>query len=145
MEREEILSRMIGGLDCGQLTASAFSEELGLPEERIQMLTSAFGGGMYSGDTCGAVNGALIVLGALFGFSEPFSLSDKDKIREKTLEFRRRFAEKHGSCICREILGADCGTPEGMAEIMEKGLLNTVCPAVVADAIEIVEELIDED
>ena len=52
------------------------------------------------------------------------------------------FSEKYGSLICREILGYDLSTEEGMAAIMEQELLAKKCPYVVCDACEILEEIL---
>ncbi|MCQ2452349.1 MAG: C-GCAxxG-C-C family protein [Oscillospiraceae bacterium] len=145
MELEEIQERMMKGMDCGQLVAMNFADEMGLEIPAAQQLASAFGGGMYSGETCGAVCGALLALGAHYGFHEPFSRADKAAVHDKTLAFLNRFKELHGSITCRDLLGHDLSTPDGMAAIREKGLMQTVCPRCVYDAIEIVEELFDED
>ena len=145
MEWEEVQQYLLSGLDCGQVVAMAFADEMGLEETEAQKLASAFGGGLYSGETCGAVCGALMALAAHYGFHEPFTKADKAPVKEKTREFLKRFKELHGSIICREILGHDCSTHEGMAAIIEKGLMQSVCPHCAYDAIELVEEIFDED
>lgn len=145
MDIEDIKSSLISGLDCGQVVITCFADELELDDGTVQRLSSAFGGGMYCGDTCGAVIGALMVLGMKYGFQKPVILSDKNEIREKTLEFRRRFTERRGSCLCRDLLGADLSTPEGNAEIQQKNLLSELCPEIVADAIDVLEEMFDEE
>ena len=145
MDREVFEKKLVSNLNCGQIVFSTFCEETGLTEEQAQLLTSAFGGGMYSGDTCGAVVGGLLALGAKFGTFIPVNASDMENMRNQTLAFRERMTRKHGSCLCREILGVDCSTEEGMAIIEEKGLHQSICPHVMEDAIEIVEDLLDED
>lgn len=145
MEIEEIKSSLISGLDCGQTVITCFSDELGLDESTVQKLSSAFGGGMYCGDTCGAVIGALMVLGMKYGFHKPVVFSDKNMIHDKTIEFRHRFEARRGSCICRDLLGADLSTPTGIAVIQQKKLLSELCPEIIFDAIEILEEMFDED
>ena len=145
MDTERFQEKLTSNLNCGQIVFSTFCEEMGLPEDQAQLLTSAFGGGMHSGDTCGAVVGALLALGTKFGTYIPVNQTDMEIMREKTLAFRQRFKEKHGSCLCREILGVDCSTEEGMAIIEEKGLHQSICPYVMQDAIEIVEDLLDEE
>lgn len=145
MEIEEIKSSLLSGLDCAQTVITCFANDLELDESVSQRLTSAFGGGMYCGDTCGAVIGSLMVLGMKYGFQKPVILSDKNEIRNKALEFRRRFIERRGSCICRDLLGADLGTPEGNSIIQQKNLLAELCPLIIYDAIDILEEMFDEE
>ncbi|MBR6207330.1 MAG: C_GCAxxG_C_C family protein [Oscillospiraceae bacterium] len=144
MDTEKFEKKLVSSLNCGQIVFSTFTEDTGIPEDQAQLLASAFGGGMYSGDTCGAVVGGLLALGAVFGTHIPVNPSDMEKMQEKTLAFRERFKQKHGSCLCRDLLGVDCSTEEGMAIIEEKGLHQSICPHLMADAIEIVEDLIDE-
>ena len=145
MDTERFEEKLVSSLNCAQIVFSSFSEDTGIPEDQAELLTSAFGGGMYSGETCGAVVGALLTLGTKYGTKIPVNPTDMDIMREKTLAFRERFKQKHGSCLCREILGVDCSTEEGAAIIEEKGLHQSICPHVMADAIEIVEDLLDED
>jgi len=145
MEWDECQQLLLQGLDCGQVVATAFAEEMNMDIEEAQQLASAFGGGMYCGETCGAVCGAMLALGCHYGFHMPFVKADKAPVKDKTREFIQRFKDKHGSIVCREILGYDCSTHDGMAAIIEKGLMQSICPHCAYDAIELVEELFDED
>ena len=54
----------------------------------------------------------------------------------------KRFEARNGSTLCRELLGYDIGTPEGMQLIREKGLFTSLCPKLVAAATEIVEQFL---
>lgn len=56
--------------NCAETIMMTYAEELGLSESQMKALGTNFGGGMKSGSTCGAVTGALMVLGAL-GISDP--------------------------------------------------------------------------
>lgn len=145
MTREDAEKYLMKGLDCGQTVLTVMAEELELSEETAQKIASGFGGGMYTGATCGAVVGAIMALGMKYGFSLPINQEEKDLAREKTLEFKRRFANLHGTCCCRELLGVDVSTPEGMETIKRENLLAKKCPQFVADAITILEDMFDED
>ena len=83
MDREIFEAKLTSSLNCGQIVFSSFTEDTGIPEDQAQLLTSAFGSGMYSGDTCGAVVGALLVLGTKFGTHIPVDQYDMEKMREK--------------------------------------------------------------
>lgn len=145
MVREDVNKYLLKGLDCGQTVLTIMSGELGISEETAQMVASGCGGGMYTGDTCGAVVGAIMAIGLKYGFNIPVNQDDKDRCREKTLEFKRRFCELHGTCCCRELLGADVSTPEGMEKIRNENLLKIKCPQFVSDAVTILEEMFDND
>ncbi len=46
--------------------------------------------------------------------------------------------------MCRQLLGRDLSTPEGMKEAKDKGLFSSICPRMVQDAVEILEEMLNE-
>lgn len=145
MADERVEHYLTKGLDCGQTVFSCFADELGFSEEDTQKIASGFGGGMFTGETCGAVAGAIMVLGMKYGFSVPVDQGVKALCREKVMEFKRRFTEKRGSCICSSLLGVDMSTEAGHAEAVEKGLLAQICPEIITDAVEILEDMFDED
>ena len=95
-----------------------------------------------TGETCGAVSGALMVIGLLHGKIR----TEDDDSRERTYalaqEFMEAFRERNGSLLCRGLLGVDVSTPEGIASVRERDLFRTVCPKFVGDAGDILEELL---
>ena len=95
-----------------------------------------------TGGTCGAVTGALMVI----GLKHAKTRKDDDDSREFAYalaqEFMDMFRERNGSLICRDILGADVSTPEGMRAVREKDLFRTVCPKFVRDAGELLEGIL---
>ena len=95
-----------------------------------------------TGETCGAVTGALMVV----GLNHAKIRKDDDDSRERAYalaqEFMDAFRERNGSLLCRELLGVDVSTQEGIAEVRKKDLFRTVCPKFVRDSAEILEELL---
>ena len=53
--------------NCSQAVFTAFATEYGISEELALRLGTSFGGGARNGEMCGAVLGALMVLGLKFG------------------------------------------------------------------------------
>ena len=47
------------------------------------------------------------------------------------------FAARHGSTVCRELLGCDIGTPEGMQQARDNKLFQVRCTNYVRGAVEI--------
>lgn len=132
-----------GGFSCSQAVFSAFAEDLGLSRAAALKIATAFGGGMAGmGLTCGAVTGALMVIGARHGRVDAADDAAKQKTYEMTREFARRFIGRNSSIACRDLLGIDISTPEGRDLAAEKGLFTTLCPKLVADAAEILEDLL---
>ena len=95
------------------------------------------------GDTCGAVTGAFMVIGLKHGRVDP----ENDEAKEKTYalvdQFVKRFKSRNSNIACRDLLGYEIGDPEQHEIIEEKGLFDTLCPKLVQDAAEILEELIE--
>lgn len=52
------------------------------------------------------------------------------------------FAKKMGSCLCRDVLGCDVSTEEGVRLARENNLFKELCPKVVADAVDVLEEIL---
>ena len=62
----------VGGYNCAQAVAVAFSDVTGLDEKFSAKIASSFGGGMgRMREVCGAVSGMLLVAGHLYGYDGP--------------------------------------------------------------------------
>jgi C_GCAxxG_C_C family probable redox protein len=126
--------------NCSQSVFSAFAEQFGLDRETALKLASPFGGGIArQGEICGAVTGALMVLGLARGADTP---AGKDAIYQLSQQFMRRFEEKHSTLLCRELIGIDISTEEGWQKAKAGGAFTFTCPTLVQDAAEIVQELL---
>ena len=96
------------GCNCAQSVLCAFSEKVGLDESTAMKLASSFGGGMGRlREVCGAVTGMFMIAGLLKGYQS--SGDDIAKARHYQLiqDLAGKFKEKHGTIICRELLGLD--------------------------------------
>ena len=118
---------------------------MGMWEELALKLGTQFGGGARCGQICGAVSGALMVFGLKYGHCH--SENDEEKAHEYALavEFNKRFCEKNGSVVCKDLLGLDLTVQEDIRIIKEKNLFHTICPQMIADATEIVEQMLMEN
>ncbi len=120
-----------------------FAERYGLSRDEAARAACAFGGGLARmGRTCGAVNGAVIVLGLAHGGAAADDQASRERTYAATRELWTRFEGRHGSTECRELLGVDIGTPEGREAAMRDGLFKTRCPAFVRAAAEIAAQLV---
>jgi len=122
---------------------SSFGEEFGLDRERALKVAGAFGGGMARmGETCGAVTGSLMVIGLKYGKTKAGDEGARERTYELVGEFIKRFKSRHGTMCCRELLGYDLSSPEERAAVGEKGLFTTLCPQLVRDAVQILEDIL---
>jgi C_GCAxxG_C_C family probable redox protein len=56
------------GFSCSQAVVSSFSEDLGFDKETARKISCGFGAGMArTGNICGAVTGAMMVIGLKYG------------------------------------------------------------------------------
>lgn len=143
--KEKALSYFANNFNCSQGVFAAFATEMGIDEELALKLGTEFGGGARCGQMCGAVSGALLVLGLKHGHYHSSDLEEKAKAYALAVEFNKRFSEKHGTIVCKELLGYDLSVPEDVSIIKEKDLFHTICPTMIADAAEIVEQILGEN
>ena len=128
--------------NCSQAVLGAFAEELGMSEEQAMKVALCFSAGARKGEVCGAVSGAIMVLGLKYGQIGDDEAESKAIAYEKTTEFMERFKSENGSYICKDILGCDISTDEGRAYAMENNSFKDICPRMVKSAVYILESMI---
>lgn len=87
------------GFNCLQAVLATFADEFGLSEEMALKVATQFVGGARKGEMCGAVSGALMVLGLKFGhyhYNAPEEKGNAYKIAE---DFMNRFIKKNGTDV----------------------------------------------
>ncbi len=142
---ETAASRFADGFNCSQAVLSAYAGEFGLDDDTALKIASGFGGGMgRMADTCGAVTGAFMVLGLKYGQASS-DREAKEGIYARIREFADRFQARNGSLVCRDLLGCDISTPEGLQHAKDEKLLTTICPKFVRDASEILGEMLAQE
>lgn len=134
----------LNGFNCAQAVFSTYCREFGLEPEIALRIAGSFGGGMgHIGETCGAVTGAFMLIGLKHGKVNVDDNDAKKKTYALVNEFTRRFIAMHGSVKCKELLNCDISIPEDLESAKEKQLFATICPNLVKDSSEIVEELLE--
>ena len=136
---EKALELFANNFNCSQAVLTAFASDFGLDEKLALMLGTQFGGGARNGEMCGAVSGALMVLGLKYGHFESENNEQKQRAYAVATEYTKRFKELNGSIVCRDLLGYDLTKPEDSAWIKEKNLFRTVCPEMIRSAVEVLE------
>ena len=125
LDKAKILRAPTPPANCAQSVIIPFAQEAGLSEELAAKLTSHFKLGMRCGGVCGAVTGALMVLG-LYGLDEGVIAS----------QLYQRVRDNHqGHLNCPDLL-QDCqasGCPQ-----------RQHCDGMVFECVGHVEELLKE-
>lgn len=122
------------GLYCSQAVLSAFCEKYGMDKSLAIKVSCGLNSGVRCADVCGAVSGAVLVIGLKYG-------DDKAVCNSKTEEYIRVFSEKNGSIICRDLLGYDISTPDGKEAAVSKNLFKTRCVVMVTSAAQLLVEI----
>ena len=130
--------------NCSQAVFTTFATEMGMDEEMALKIATQFGGGARKGEMCGAVSGALMVLGLKYGHCHAADGGEKANAYRIAEDFMNRFIKKNGTVVCRELLKYDLSKPEDMEKIKELNLFKTICPEMIRCATEIVEEIMEE-
>ena len=101
--------------------------------------------GMSKRATCasvGAATGAYMVIGALHGRVNPDDEASRDKTYGLIEEFNSRFSALHGNLNCRELLGVDLQSKEGIEEAEREGYFQSRCAKFVEDAEKMLDEIL---
>ena len=131
------------GFNCAQAVFSTCSSGFNLDKEQALKLSCPFGSGMGGlQNTCGAVIGGFMAIGLKHGKYKKDDNDAKKLTYQKVREFAAEFDELHGSLNCRELIGCDISTPEGVAQAREQNLFETKCLKYVKDAVSIWENKI---
>jgi len=129
--------------NCAQSVFSAFTDDLKLDRETALSISSGFGGGMGKTQaTCGAVTGAIMVIGTKIANQNGSTEGINNQVYGKTREFINQFIERNETTDCRELVQADLTTEEGQDYIKENDIFNKVCMKCVNDAVDILEKIL---
>ena len=132
------------GYSCSQSVAATFAADFGVDQATMLRIAGPFGGGVArTGGACGALGGALMILGLKYASAQPDPTA-KERTYQIAREFVEEFRARNGATDCRDLLGRDIGTPEGRQAIRESGVSKAVCPRLVESAVEMLEELLRE-
>jgi C_GCAxxG_C_C family probable redox protein len=130
-------------MDCSQAVLTTFCEELRLDYTLALKIAAGFGGGMgLTGRTCGAVTGAYMVLGLAQEISPEKPRASSKKTFALMKKFNKEFMNKHGSLLCKELIGYDFSTKQGPAKANLKEVFATLCPSFVGTSVKILESLL---
>jgi C_GCAxxG_C_C family probable redox protein len=130
------------GFNCSQAVLSTLGPELGLDRDMALKVAGALGAGMgRMGNVCGAVSGAFMVIGLKYSKTRDGQNEIRDKGYALVRQFAQEFETRNGSIVCKEIIGCDISTETGLNRAREARLFIDICPKMVQDAVEILEQM----
>jgi len=123
------------GFNCSQAVVGAFAKDIGLDEKTAMKISAGFGGGVArTGEICGALSGAAVIAGILYGATDGRDAESKAHTYEELQRVINIFKEKNGFVTCRELKNP----PEG--DIYKR----RPCVQLVEDAALAVEKVMFE-
>ncbi|MCD7878448.1 MAG: C-GCAxxG-C-C family protein [Candidatus Gastranaerophilales bacterium] len=128
--KEQSVKYFMQGYSCSESIVKAAADKGYISQEALAIAT-AFSGGMGIKCVCGAVAGAAMVIGAMFGRND----KDKDGMKARALvkEFNEIHAQKYKVNCCKVLsAGFEFHSPERKQH----------CAGMVADCSQILEDLL---
>jgi len=140
---EEAKKQFEKGFLCAPAVLSTYSEQLGLEKVLALKIACGFGAGIgRMGRTCGAVTGAVMVIGLKHGQVNLADAESREKTYTLVKEFVDRFAALHGSIECKELIGYDLSNSSELKSARESGVFQNKCPSFVYDSARILEDVL---
>ncbi len=118
------------GYNCAQSVALTYADLVDMAPEHLFKITEGFGlGGGNMQGTCGAISGAIALIGLLNSCGDLEHPSTKAQTYALGREILERFKAQNGSILCHELKGA------GTGKVLRS------CPDCIMDACQLFEEL----
>ena len=136
------VDRFLKSLNCSQAVLETYAPSLGMPAPMARRVATAMAGGMGLGSECGAVTGALMVIGLKYGKTADTDQQADQETFQRVTAFLKMFQARHEHLGCSQLLGVDMGSPEGVKEAEKLGLFTKRCPAYVRSAAEILDTIL---
>ena len=142
-EAKKADSQFEKGYSCAPSVLSAYSEQFGLEKELALKIACGFGGGIgHTGRTCGAVTGAVMVIGLKHGQANANDEESRQETHKLVNEFIDRFEALHGSVECRELIGYDLSNAAEFEAARADDAREKKCRGFVHDAARILEDVL---
>jgi len=132
---DRAVAHFMKSMNCSQAIFETYAPLFGLDEATARKIGTPFAGGMGTGSECGAVTGALLVIGLRNGNSHKKTFAAVDALM-------KQFKTAHGATGCSQLLGVDMGTPAGIKKAEKAGYFTSRCPQYVRTAADILEKIL---
>lgn len=141
---EKAVALFKSGCTCSQAIVVAYCDLFELDSKTAMRFSCGLGGGVSRlREVCGAVSGMALLAGLKYGNETPQDAAAKKQTYAVAQEMANAFSERHGSIVCRQLLGLD--KPENdptPSERTESYYQKRPCAEYVAAAAAIVERVL---
>ncbi len=139
---EHAKNQFLKSMNCSQAILETYAPSMGMTVQQARKVAAAFAGGMGMGSECGAVTGALMVIGMKYGKTVDSDSHADGETFKHVAELVTEFKARHKHIGCSELLESDMGTPEGVKKAADKGYFTSRCPGYVKTAAEILDKIL---
>ena len=142
MKRSEVaVNKFRDGYCCSQSVLFSFADKLEISEDVALKIANGFGAGMgRKQEVCGAVSGAVMVIGLLYGRGVNDGKEKHEYTYDRVRDFIDAFEAKHNTVLCKKLLdGCDLLSPQGQDSFKSSNMIEK-CYGFVEDAVNILEE-----
>lgn len=140
---EQAVSYHHKGFNCAQAVLASYTDLTGLSEQASFDAVAGFGGGLQTGEVCGAIAGAVLTLGFLNPVDPQDPVGSKRSTGRLAREFQKRFRAKFGDLQCKALLKTKIETGDDTPTAHALGLTNR-CDILIISAMEILEDMRNE-
>jgi len=142
---EKAVKKFREGHNCAQSILCTFTENT-MDENLALNISIGFGSGMgRKQEVCGAISGAIMVLGLKYGNDGNNSKEKINNVYKKARYLIERFTKEKGTVNCRELLkGCNLLTNEGQEYFQKNNLRENNCCEYIALTCRILEEIMEE-
>jgi C_GCAxxG_C_C family probable redox protein len=124
--------------NCAEATLLALCKEWGVSSDAVPRIAAGFGGGVgKKGLICGVLSGAVMAIGLRFGSPDPTDTEKRKLVTNLVSRLLESFQDSFGETGCRELIGCDLSTPEGMMKAKVEGVRTEKCRHFVRRAAEL--------
>jgi C_GCAxxG_C_C family probable redox protein len=96
------------------------------------------------GEVCGALTGAVLVVGLIHGRDQANDQHAKEAAHARAGQVVQRFDEVNGAIRCRDLIGLDVRGEEGLQAYHARNLQAKRCNGIVTNAVQVLLALLDE-
>ena len=140
---EYAVERFMKSMNCSQAAFwKTYAPGLGMSPLLARRVATAMAGGMGQGSECGAVTGALMVIGSKYGKTADMDQQADKATFQRVTAFYQMFKARHEQLGCSQLLGVNMSRPDGIQKAEKLGLFTKKCPAYVRSAAEILDTIL---
>ena len=145
MGKADDAKKLYESYNCAQSVAAAYAGDYGLDTDRALQVAVGFGGGMGRvQDVCGAISGAIVILGLSSGFKKGDGRDKINSVYSKVHRLIDEFTAREGTIKCRELLGCDLTSEEGHKYFVDHKLREKKCGEYIRLCCELLDKYLAE-